>query len=297
MNILIVTGGSSSERKISVASAKAVKEACKENSFKAKLFDLKKGYRQLKEVAYHFDLIFPVLHGEEGEGGTLQKFLLSLKRPFIGGSWKGYRTGWYKIAFKKYCDKNQLPTAKWKIIKDVPDIIKFGFPSVLKTSNGGSSREVAILQNEKDLKKPIVKHILSLSQPVFVEQFVEGVEITVAVLNGEALPVVEIIPPEGKWFDYQSKYSGATRELPNAPSLNSSIRRHAQLLAEKIHKDHSLGHMSRIDMIVKNNQIFLLEVNTIPGMTAESLLPKAAQAAGLSFSKLIKKLIYLSADK
>ncbi len=295
--ILIITGGTSSERKISLISAKSVKAALEKGGFETKLFDMKKGFKKLKEMTDDLDVIFPVLHGEEGEGGELQKFLSELEKPFVGGSWKGFKKGWYKIPFKKFCEKENILTSKWRIVKNSKDILKFGFPCVLKSSNGGSSREVVILKSEKDIKRRFAQSLLKSKSDLFVERFLEGVEVTVGILNNEALPVIEISPPPGNWFDYKSKYSGATREIINAPSLSSSTRQEVQKIALKINKTLNLGQYSRIDFIVSQGIPFALEANTIPGLTSESLFPKAAKSMGLDFPKLVKVLVETAKKK
>lgn len=291
MKVLIVTGGTSSERRISFMSAKQVKKALESIGHKVKLFDLKNGYPELKKIAKDFEVVFPVIHGEEGEGGSLQKFLSTLEVPFVGGDPKGFKIGWYKIPFKKFCQQNNIPTSKWKKIKTKDDIIRFGFPSVLKSSAGGSSREVVILKSPWDLQNYLCKKLLKSDLPLFVEKYLPGVEVTVGILRNQALPVVEIIPPEGGWFDYQNKYWGKTEEIPHAPSIAPSLRKLTQQIALKIHQTLNLGPYSRIDFIVSEGKPYILEVNTIPGLTSSSLFPKAAQATGISFPKLLDKII------
>ncbi len=289
MNVLIISGGSSSEREVSLRSANAVKEALESKDHHVEIFDLKNGEEALRNKAQDFDILFPVMHGAEGEGGELQAFLKSLGKPFVGGDPDGFKEGFYKASFKRFCEKHQIPTAKWQIIHSEEEIEKFGFPCVLKNSEGGSSREVVILQSAEDL--PNAQQLLSSEDELYVEQFLEGVEITVGVLREKPLPVIEIIPPEGKWFDYENKYSGETQEIPNAPSLTEEQRQQAQELAVKIHNLLKLGDISRTDMILKDKQLYVLEVNTIPGMTGQSLFPKAALAAGMSFAELCDLLV------
>lgn len=291
MKILIITGGTSSERKISFLSAREVKKALEESNFIVKLYNLKNGYLGLKKALYGFDVIFPVIHGEEGEGGKLHKFLSKQGIPFVGGDPKGMQKGWYKIPFKKFCKKYNVKTAPWRVIKSMDDIIKFGFPCVLKASSGGSSKEVVILKTEKDLKRIACRKLLASKDKLFVERFIEGIEITVGILGNKALPVIEIIPPAGGWFDYKNKYSGISKELPNAPSLNLKMQREIQKTALNIHQNLGLGSLSRIDFIVADDKAYVLEINTIPGMTANSLLPKAALAAGISFVQMVKDLL------
>ena len=285
MKILIITGGDSSERKISLISAHAVKEALRTNGHDVVKFDFRRGYGELRKIIAGFDIIFPVMHGKEGEDGTLYRFLRSTKN--------GAKMAFDKILFKKYCDKHHIHTADWRIIKTKNDILQFGFPCVLKATFGGSSHEVALLYSSKDLSVSRVKNILKSPDSCFVERFIEGPEITIGVVLGKVLPVVEIIPPKGAWFDYRNKYSGASREVPFAPSVNRNIQRQAQKIALDMHRAFKLGSYSRTDIIVKDGIPYILEINTPGGvgLTPESLLPKAAKALGISFEQLVEKML------
>lgn len=133
MKVLIITGGNSPERKISLMSTSQVKKALINNGYEVKIYDIWEGYEPIKKIAMKVDFLFPVLHGEEGEGGKLHKFLSKLPKPIIGTrNYQGMKKGWYKIPFKKYCDKNNILTPKWIIIKSEKDILNFGFPNVSK---------------------------------------------------------------------------------------------------------------------------------------------------------------------
>ncbi|KKR16632.1 MAG: hypothetical protein A2965_00575 [Candidatus Levybacteria bacterium RIFCSPLOWO2_01_FULL_40_96] len=289
MKILILTGGDSSEREISLLSAKMVKKVLKENNHAVRFYDLRRGYEPLKKFAKKFDVLFPVLHGEEGEGGILHKFLSKLNKPIVGTrNYKGMSEAWHKIFFKKYCDENNIKTSPWKIVRGKQDILEFGFPSVFKTSSGGSSKEVFILRSEKDLNDLPTN---LLNQEAFVEEYLPGVEVTVGILNGKALPIIEIIPPKGEFFSYENKYTPRTQEIPFAPSLNRKVQKEIQDIALRIHKHFNLGSYSRIDFIVSDGVPYVLEVNTIPGLTPGSLLPKQAKAAGISFNEFIEELL------
>lgn len=294
MRVLIISGGISSERKISLISAGNVKQALRETGYEVKIFELKKGLRVFKKVSQNFDVIFPVIHGEEGEGGKLQKFLIKLGKPYVGGNPDGFKKAWYKIPCKEFCQRNNILTSPWKKIKTKKDIEKFGFPCVLKSSNGGSSKEVVILKSKHDLNNALINKLLKSGAKLFVEKYLRGIEITVAVLQNRALPVVEIIPPKGGWFDYKNKYSGQTREVVGAPSVDPNLQKLAQKVATKIHKTLKLGQFSRTDFIISQGKLYLLEVNTIPGLTSQSLFPKAAQEIGISFSELLDRIIKLA---
>ena len=292
MNILLLTGGNSSERKISLLSAMQVKKALLENGHQVKVYDLKNGYFPIRNLAKKYDVLFPVLHGEEGEGGKLHKYLSKLKKPVVGSkNYKGFQQAWYKIPFKKFCDKNGIKTPKWKIIKDKNDVVEFGFPCVLKASNGGSSREVVILKSEKNLKRNNFKKLITSRNPLFVEKYLEGTEVTVGIINDKTLPIIEIIPPKGSWFSYKNKYVSTTQEIPFAPSLDNKTQKEIKAITLKIHNNFALGTYSRIDFIVYKGIPYVLDVNTIPGLTPGSLLPKQAKAAGISFNQMMEILI------
>lgn len=289
MKILILTGGNSSERKISLTSARNVKKALKDNGHKVKLYDLRKGYDPIIKLSEKYDILFPVLHGEEGEGGTLHKYLSAVNKPIVGTkNYEGMKKAWYKIPFKEYCDSRNIPTAKWEIVKKDSKLLNF--PFVLKDSSGGSSREVMIIKSKKDLNKNQAKNILN-SGNTFIEEYLTGTEITVGVLNNKALPVLEIVPANDTWFSYKTKYDGSTKEIPFAPSVDPKIQKEAQKTALKIHQNFNLGTYSRTDFIVRNSIPFALEINTIPGLTSESLMPKAAKAAGFNFNKFLEILV------
>ncbi|TSC63338.1 MAG: D-alanine-D-alanine ligase, partial [Microgenomates group bacterium Gr01-1014_93] len=181
MKILIISGGNTSEREISLISGRAVEKSLVENGHQVEFFDLKESLNNLDKIIKNFDLIFPVIHGEEGEGGKLQKFLSKKGKPFVGGDWAGFKKGWYKIPFKKFCEIRKIKTAQWEAVKNGQDIVNFGFPSVLKSSSGGSSKEVLILRSKKDLKSKNCQQLLKSNQEFFIEKFIEGLEVTVAV--------------------------------------------------------------------------------------------------------------------
>lgn len=293
MKVLIITGGTSSERKISLISATAVKNALLKSGHKVTFFDFKKGVSELKLILKNFDVVFPVMHGQEGEDGTLYRFLKKNKIPYVGSEPKGANIAFDKILFKKYCEEHAIPTAKWKVVRKSEDISKFGFPCILKGAYGGSSHEVVFLRSSKDLNKKSILALLHSRNKFFVESLLDGVEITVGVLGRKALPVIEIVTPKDSWFDYKNKYSGTTKELLFAPSLSPSLQKKVQKMALKVHRDLDLGSFSRLDIIVKDGIPYVLETNTPGGvgLTAESLFPKAAKAIGLSFEDMTEKML------
>lgn len=293
MKVLIITGGNSSERKISLISAKSVKQALEENGHEVRLFDFKKGLAPLRKMVKEFDIVFPVMHGKEGEDGVLYRFLKSAKVPYVGSDPKGAKIAFNKILFKRYCDERRIPTPAWKIVKNAKQVRAFGLPCVLKAANGGSSKEVMLVRSEKDLNSAAAKKLFRLKDKFYVEKLIEGVEITIGVLKNKALPVIEIVTPENGWFDYKNKYSGTSREIPFAPSVSKKIQSKAQKIALNIHRELMLGNYSRTDVIVKDDIPCVLEVNTPGGvgLTPMSLFPRAAEASGMDFNHLVETFL------
>lgn len=292
MKVLVVTGGLYGEREVSLLSAKNVEEALINRGHDAQLFDFKGDYDALPPILKEFDVVFPVIHGKEGEDGDLQEFLEKQVVKFVGSTSAGCKRGWNKVRFKKFCDSESILTAPWVEIRGRE--IDFPFPYIIKPADIGSSIDVYIVRKKDDLRKISISSLLSNYEGVLAEEFIDGIEVTVGVLENAALPVLEIIPPEGKFFDYDSKYDGRTQEIPNAPSVPQHMQEKVKSIALQIHNGLGLRHYSRSDFIVRDGDIYALEVNTIPGLTKESLLPKAAKAAGMSFDDFIEKLINLA---
>lgn len=300
MRILIITGGNTSEREISLKSAAEIKKALEVKHHRIQLYDLQQGFDQLAQKINSYNVIFPVLHGSEGEDGTLYKFLHTLEVPFVGQDCQNSELAFDKIKFKKWCEENNLPTANWKelernrsLIRTQTEIVKFGLPCVLKATHGGSSKEVVLLKKKSDLNSDETTSLLSLNETLYVEELLDGVEITVGILKDKALPVIEIVPPTGGWFDYQNKYSGQSQEIIGSPSVTKRVQKKAQELALFIHKQLKLGPYSRTDFIVRGGIPCILEVNSPcgVGMTGQSLFPKAALAIGLDFPNLVEQIV------
>ncbi|OGD66670.1 hypothetical protein A3F08_03350 [Candidatus Berkelbacteria bacterium RIFCSPHIGHO2_12_FULL_36_9] len=309
IRLAILIGGISSERDISLISGKEVVKALDKKKYEIKIYDPKSDLIKLAKDRKEIDVVFPVLHGFGGEDGTIQGYLELLKLPYVGSGVLSSALAMDKKMSKVIYKNNGLLTPK-TIILSRPDIEKnlsgvlqnirktIGLPCVVKANNHGSSIGVYIVKNEKDLKKAI-NDAFKLDNEVLVEEYIKGIEVTGAVLgnqNPKALPIVEIIPPEGKFFDREVKYSGATQEIVPA-RLSEELTKQVQDVAVKAHLMLGCRGFSRTDMIIKKPKIYVLETNTIPGLTSESLFPKAAKVTGISLTNLLEKLIVLSLEK
>ena len=213
----------------------------------------------------------------------------------MGSGSKACKSGWDKIQFKKFCQKSGIKTPPWFILspKNKARLLT-KIPFVIKPSDSGSSVDVFIVKNKKDLKILNLDKLFRTYKNLLVEDFIVGIEATVGILGEKALPVVEIRPPKGEWFSFENKYSGKTKEIPNAPSLAFEKIKELQKIALRIHNQLGYRDFSRSDFIVAKDGIYALEINTIPGLTPQSLLPKAAEAAGIAFDKMIKRLVAMA---
>ena len=249
------------------------------------------------------DVVFPLMHGPYGEDGTLQGFLELVGVPFVGSDTLASALAMDKLMAKKIFYAEGIPTPKyWHVERDnYSNILKnvgISFPCVVKPMNLGSSVGIAIVKKREDFQEALDDALKADRKgEVLVEEFVKGKEITVPVLGEEALPVILIAPKEeGAWFDYEVKYNpDLVDEIVPAP-ISDEITKAAQELALRTHKALKCRHISRTDMIIKEgtDQLTVLEVNTMPGMTSASLFPKAAEAAGISFPELLDRLIEMS---
>ncbi len=247
------------------------------------------------------DVVIIALHGKFGEDGTIQGLLELLEIPYVGSGVLASALALNKIMARKVLEYEGIPVPKGLSIHRGDDVKEFqarvervlGYPVIVKPNEEGSTIGISIVRSAEDFAKSI-ESAFEYDDDVLVEEFIEGgVEITGAVLGNEkpfVLPLVEIVP-EGGFYDYHAKYTpGATEEI--CPARIPEEQYHeAERLALASHKALGCRGMSRTDMIVKGSNIWVLEVNTIPGMTPTSLLPRAAQAAGISFPRLLDMLI------
>jgi len=247
-----------------------------------------------------------ILHGPYGEDGTIQGLLDLLNIPYQGSGVLGSSLAMNKLASKQMYKQAGIPSPAYLVAG--PDdgkngdqwIEQLGLPLVIKPVEGGSSIGITIVKTREELTGA-TRAAFEQDSTILIEQYIDGIELTGGVVgnqNLEAFPIIEIVPDEKyEYFDYTAKYTaGATREICPA-RIDDELTRKAQSYAKMSHKALFCRGYSRTDMILKGDDIYVLETNTIPGMTATSLLPQAAAAAGLSFTRLMDKLIELSLEE
>ena len=306
LNLALLSGGISSEREVSLNSGDQVFEALDKEKYNILRYDPKTDLERLITDSPRIDAALIILHGPYGEDGTVQGLLDLLRIPYQGSGVLGSAVAMNKIASKQLYEKAGVPTPPYLVLQNGSDMnldtcaSKFGFPMVVKPVVGGSSVGMSIVRSESDFQ-PAFDVAVAEDKTVLVEPYIEGIELTVGVIGNrdlEAFPVIEIVPDDAhEFFDYEAKYSaGVTEEICPA-RIDDEMTRKAQSYAKLAHQTLYCKGYSRTDMILKDRDIYVLETNTIPGMTATSLLPQAASAAGLSFSQLLDRLIELSLEE
>ena len=287
LTVGVLMGGMSSERPISIKSGKAVAEALRSRGYNVVEIDVDPNTpAKLRE--HQIDVAWLALHGAFGEDGCVQGLLEIMRIPYTGSGVRASAIAMDKIATKRLLrgTKVHLPQdTVWEPGNPVPSNIQF--PVVAKTPNGGSTIGIHMCQNTDELREAL-EDCGRFEPAVLIEQFIAGTEITVAVLDGQALPVVEIRPVEG-FFDFEAKYTkGQTEYLVPAP-IDPVVAATAQEHAEIAFRTAGLSGVVRADFIVDDEGTpWFLEINTIPGMTATSLTPMAAGATGINFEELVE---------
>jgi D-alanine-D-alanine ligase len=294
----VLFGGRSAEREISLISGNGVLQALKSRGIDAHPFD--PGTHSLADLAAQgFDRVFIALHGRYGEDGSLQGALEQLGIPYTGSGVMASSVGMDKITTKKLWLMEGVPTPKYATVDADTDldalVAELGLPLIVKPPLEGSSIGITKVTDRAQLADAIAL-VASMDDAVLAEQFVTGREFTVAVLGqgaaARALPIVEIVAPEGK-YDYQNKYFTDDTQYhcpaPLPDELTQEIQRHA------VNAYRALGceGWGRVDVLVRESDMrpFLLEVNTAPGMTTHSLVPMAARAVGIGYEDLCVEIL------
>lgn len=307
IRVALIAGGISGEREVSLKGAAGVERALDPKKFAVRRYDPATDMAALVGDAARIDFAFILLHGLYGEDGTVQGFLELLKIPYQGSDVLGSAIAIDKDFSKKLYRQAGLPVAEWQLVPrgeraDIDQLAaRFGFPVVVKPVREGSSLGLTLATTKEELAAGIASG-LKHDTAVMVETYIRGRELTVGVLGNkevEALPVIEIVPGENyAFFNYDAKYQpGATEEICPAP-ISGKLRQQVQEYAVRAHNVLQLRGYSRTDFIMEEGGgVYLLETNTIPGMTETSLLPQAAREHGLSFAQLLERLVELGLEE
>jgi D-alanine-D-alanine ligase len=290
MRVTVLYGGPSAEREVSLVSGKAVIEGLR--SMGHDVFGSDVSPADLSGLDHPADVIFPVLHGQFGESGELQEILEQRRLPFVGSGSKASRLGMDKIKTKQVWEKAGLPTPTWRKLDSAnPRVLdEIGAPCVVKAISSGSSIDVYVCKTVDEARAACDK-ILSHHEAALVEKFIQGPELTVGLLEERPLAPIRIVPKRG-FFDYEAKYKASDTEHRFDTGLPGHVVEYCRELARKANELVGARDLARIDIMLNDrHEPFLLEINTLPGFTPKSLLPEAANHAGINFGQLVDRLV------
>ena len=297
--VLVILGGNSGERAVSLDSGKACIKALKKKKYIVSSFDPK--FKNLNLInKQKFDVIFNALHGKDGEDGIAQTYFEYLRIPYTHSGVVSSYNSMNKSISKKIFTKNNILTPRFFCLTDseidysnIKKLLKkhkIKFPFVIKPNNEGSSLGVKIIKNFDDFKNK-VKSLVKEYDNFILEQYVGGQEIQAAVINGNALGAIELIPTR-KFYDYKAKYSRSANTKHIMPArLNKKKYDEVLRIAKKAHQSLNCKGVTRADFKFYNNKFYLLEINTQPGMTSLSLVPEIANYCGINFPDLVEKIL------
>ena len=298
-NVLVVLGGSSGERAVSLDSGKACIKALKKKKYNVSTFDPKfKNFNLIKKK--NIDVIFNALHGKNGEDGIAQSYFEYLKLPYTHSGVISSFNAMNKIISKGIFVKNKIKTPKFFTIEQKEFSIqklkrniinkKIKLPVVVKPINEGSSLGVEVCKSKNELLQATKKLFKKYDQLIF-EEYIGGQEIQAAVINGEPLGAIELVPKR-LFYDYKAKYTKGAKTKHIMPAkLNKNKYKEVLQIAKKTHQALGCKGITRSDFKFFDNKFHLLEINTQPGMTNLSLVPEIANYKGLSFENLVEKIL------
>jgi D-alanine-D-alanine ligase len=296
LRVAVLMGGPSGERKVSLKSGRAVADALRGRGHEVLDYDVTG--RALPGLAqWEPDVAFVALHGTFGEDGSVQQMLEELGIPYTGSGPEASRMGMDKVASKRLFVRHSIPTADYVVIEpETPTSVAagrvdgFGYPVVCKPAASGSSLGVNIVRSSGEVVGAL-EEARKHDARVLVERYVRGREFTVGILEGQPLPMIEMVVGR-QFFDYSAKYEDEGTHYVTPVALLPTLYRKACRAAVRAYEETGCRHMARVDMIYGyDGSLCVLELNTIPGFTPRSLLPMAAAGAGIEFPALCEVLV------
>lgn len=286
MNVAVLMGGMSSEREISLRSGAAVAQGLRQVGHTVGLLDVT---TPDFELSPEVEAVFVALHGAFGEDGGVQQKLQDMGLPFTGSGVEASRLAFDKRLSKNIFERHAVPTPPWQIVRS-GDRPSLPWPLVVKPPCQGSTIGIHRVDCDADWEMALAD-ALQYDTEAIVEAFIDGRELTVGLVNGEPLAVVEIVA-SGGWFDYQAKYVSGTTEYRVPAPLTEAQSKACRALAAKVFEVLGCHGVGRVDFRMRpDGGLYVLEMNTIPGFTATSLLPKAARYGGLEFPELCNRIL------
>ncbi|MCX7856782.1 MAG: D-alanine--D-alanine ligase [Deltaproteobacteria bacterium] len=284
----VLMGGRSSEKEISIKSGMAVHAALIRRGYMSEQIEVDERLpEKLKEKG--IEVAYIALHGRWGEDGTVQGLLEVMGIPYTGSGVLGSSISMDKAVMKMLLDAMKIPTPRYQIHKKGEILMDFSIPCVFKPANEGSTIGVTIVRNLSEVEEAKQRAFM-YDRKLIVEEYVEGDEITVGIVNGRTLPAISIKPKKG-FYDYEAKYTPGMTEYLIPAEIPEDVESKACMMAKKIYEAFELSGCVRIDMIVKGNTPYVIDVNTSPGMTETSLVPKAWSYMGGTFEELVEEIL------
>ena len=292
MKIIIICGGNSLEKEISIKTGMSVHSSLKK-TFETELLFLDNDYRKIKEIYNKEDVVFNALHGGYGENGEIQSFFEAEKIKFIGSGSRACKTAMNKDFCKSLAKSLDIQVPYGKKINQSDLIFNdFEKPFIIKPNQEGSSVGFFKITTEKEMLRAI-KRNKKITDQIIAEEFIQGREITVPILDGKVLPIVEITPKHEN-YDYECKYTHGMSKYVVPAKIDKNIENKIKKDSLKIFKEIGGKHYSRVDYILTDdNSAYFLEINTYPGMTKTSLFPMSSNSVGINFDNLMIDLVEL----
>ena len=288
--IAVLMGGPGEEKDVSLKSGQAIKKALNHNGYDVTSIILDTKLEKLVKELLSVDLVFLGLHGNIGENGTIQGFLDALGIIYTGSGPLSSAICMDKNISKIIAKNNGIMTPKWKLCDTVIDDAKMNYPFIVKPNGQGSTVGLRIAHNESELK-PALEYAFNYDNSVLVEEYIQGRELTVMLIDGKAQPVCEIIPSH-EFYDYECKYTAGMSKYICPAEIDDNISNYVKKISENLFDLLKCENYSRADFRMDDqNKFWFLEMNTLPGMTDTSLAPISALAAGISFNELIDKIV------
>ena len=291
--IAVIFGGESQEKKVSTHTGLSVIEAMK-GYYRVIPINLGNDYSKLHQKLFDVDLVFNALHGGYGENGEIQKYFDKYNIKYTGSGSDSSKICMDKNKTKLIAKKINIPVLDWDIInlETKYDFNKWKTPFIIKPNDGGSTIGLALI-TKKSMINDALKKSFTFTKTLMIEEYCKGKEISVPIIDNNILPAIEI-KSSNLLYDYESKYESDKTDYIIPAGIDSKLLRKISNDALKLYKKLDCRHYARIDFLVKDNKYYMLEINTLPGLTSTSLLPKSAKYIGLNYKNLIKKIVELS---
>jgi D-alanine-D-alanine ligase len=295
----VLFGGASTEREISRESGRAIEASLRRQGCSVASIDVDRNVAgRIREEAVGLAVI--ALHGRWGEDGAIQGLLEIMGIPYTGSGILASAIGMNKVMTKQLLDRWELPTPKYAVFRasEAPSGLPEGFsaPVVIKPAGQGSTVGVSVVERGEGAAEAF-REAAKYDPSILLEEYISGREITAGILGGEPLPLVEIVP-KGGFYDYQAKYTKGMTEYVVPARLSGSETETIQRLAAGMYRGLGCEGCARVDFrVTQDGRPYILEINTVPGMTETSLLPKAAQAAGLDYDALVRRMVEMALNR